>query len=222
MGHVLMGDARVQVGLAGQDSVAAAGVEAHRLLLGGQDHGDGRAGALPGHRRPTARGGLDRGDHPGSQPRTAAGATHGQPSQVHHARMPGVQQDAAGGQRRPIRSSGEHVDRGGQIITGIDLQGEGHVLLPDEDLQADVGRTGADGVRGRARRVARAGLEAARLDDGLHGRDQKLRESRVRCGQRHCRLLSVPGRVVDVMIAARRGRGRDRPGSRSGRSSAPR
>ena len=79
-----MGDSGIQVGLSGDGGVTAALVEAHGLLLGGEDDRDSST-VIPGRRSPPSRV-LKRGDHPGPQAGAAAGASHGQPSQVDHTR----------------------------------------------------------------------------------------------------------------------------------------
>ena len=89
---------------------------------------------------------------------------------------------ASGRQRRVIRPAGQHVDRGGQVIASVYLQAEGHALFDDEDLQPDIGDTGAGGLRSRIHSIARTGLEPAGLDGGVQGRDQQLGEPRLRGG----------------------------------------
>ena len=110
---------------------------------------------------------LEGGDDTGPEPSTARDATYGQPTQMDPTGVLGLHQDASGAQGRAVGSAGQEVDRGGLLVTRVDLLGEGNRLLTDEDLEAHVGHGRAEPVSLGARLIAAGGCEAdGLLDDG--------------------------------------------------------
>ena len=155
-----MPDAGVEVAAPIEDPVSAVLVEAHGLLLSGENHLHARAAGV------AQCGLLEGGDDAGPQPRTARDAAYGQTAQMNPAGLLGVHQDASGAQGRAVSSAGQEVDRGGLVVMGVDLLDEGNRLLTDEDLEAHVGHGRAKPVGLGACLISTCGCEADGFVDG--------------------------------------------------------
>ena len=179
-----------------QDPVSAALVEAYGLLLSGENH------LYAGPAGVTQCGLFEGGDDAGTEARTACDATYGQAAQMDPTGVPGLHQDASDAQRCSVGSAGQEVDRGGLLVAGIDLLGEGNRLLSDEDLEAHIGDGRAEPVGLGARLIATGGCEADGFVDGggradLEGGGYRDRLVRARTRHRtHGRAMQVISHVL--------------------------